>query len=68
MKSIIQIVRDGKFWPIWCKTLGNKISEHKSEADIAAILRTLWVILQVITCLCIILGVGFNVASIIHHW
>jgi hypothetical protein len=68
MKNIIQIVRDGKIWPIWCKTLGNKISEHKPEADFAAILRTAWVILQVITCLCIIFGVGINFINVIHHW
>lgn len=68
MRNIIQVIREGKLWRVWAKTLGHKISDVKAEADLAAILRTAWVILQVVTCLCIILGVGFNIASIIHHW
>jgi hypothetical protein len=56
------------FWTLWCKTLGNKISHDNKIADTAAILRTIWIILQVITCIAIIIGVVFNVSSIIHHW
>lgn len=49
------------WWRLWAKTLGNKISEDKKEADVAAIFRTLWVVLQVVTCCCII-------ANMIRHW
>jgi hypothetical protein len=49
------------YWKIWCRTLGDKISDVKHEADTAAVLRTLWVTLQVLTCLAII-------ANVIHHW
>jgi len=49
------------FWKIWAKTLGNKISKSNSEADVAAILRTLWILLHIITCFAII-------ANAIRHW
>ena len=48
-------------WKLWAKTLGNKISDDNREADFAAILRSLWVLLQVVTCIAII-------ANAIHHW
>ena len=50
-----------KLWDIWCKTLGNKISDDKQIADKAAWLRTAWTMLQVITCFVII-------TNAIHHW
>ena len=48
-------------WKLWCRTLGNKVSEDSREADVAAVLRSLWVGLQVLTCL-------FIIAGVIRHW
>lgn len=48
-------------WKVWCRTLGNKVSEDRKEADAAAVLRSLWVCLQVLTCL-------FIIAGVIRHW
>lgn len=48
-------------WHIWAKTLGNKISENNKVSDYAAGIRTLWVLLQVVTCIAII-------TNVIHHW
>jgi len=50
-----------KIWRIWCKTMGDKISDIPQEADIAAIIRTFFWIVNLITC-------GFIVANAIHHW
>lgn len=68
MRKFFDSSRGVDFWRVWCKTLGHKISDTKIEADIAALLRTAWVILQVSTCLFIIGGVVANVINIIHHW
>jgi hypothetical protein len=48
-------------WKIWCKTMGEKISEDKTQADIAALIRTFWWFMHIITCFFIISGV-------IRHW
>ena len=50
-----------KAWPIWAKTLGSKISPDDCEADIAALIRTAWVLLHVVTCIAII-------ANCLRHW
>lgn len=50
-----------KVWSIWAKTLGHKISDNNKEADYAALIRTAWIVLQVMTCLAII-------TNVIHHW
>lgn len=50
-----------KAWPIWAKTLGAKISADDCEADIAALIRSAWVILHVVTCIAII-------ANCLRHW
>jgi hypothetical protein len=50
-----------KLWTIWAKTLGHKISSDKTEADLGAVIRTLWVLMHTATCIAIILGV-------IRHW
>ena len=46
------------FWEIWSKALGDKAFSDKKKADRVAIVRTVWVILQVVTCLFIITGNG----------
>jgi hypothetical protein len=48
-------------WAIWCKTLGGKISDDNRIADKAALFRTIWILLNAITCMVII-------ANAIHHW
>lgn len=50
-----------KIWKIWCKTMGDKISEDKTQSDIAAIIRTFWWFVHIITCFFIISGV-------VRHW
>lgn len=49
------------FWSIWCKTMGSKITDNDSEADIAAAIRTFWWCIHVITCF-------FIIAGVIRHW
>lgn len=43
-------------WKIWCKALGTKAFEEDDKADKVAVIRTVWVILNIITCLFIIAG------------
>ena len=50
-----------RLWRIWCRTMGDKISTNQKEADVAAIIRTLFWIINLITC-------GFIIANAIHHW
>lgn len=49
-----------KLWSIWAKTMGSKISENDREADISAIIRTIFFLLNVVTCVLIILSNGKN--------
>lgn len=49
-----------KIWRIWVKTLGNKISDDDRESDIAALIRTFWWFIHVITCIFIIINNGKN--------
>ena len=48
-------------WDIWCKTLGNKISDDDYQSDVAAVIRTFWWLIHVITCF-------FIIANTIRHW
>jgi hypothetical protein len=50
-----------KYWYIWCKSLGNKISDCNNEADIACLLRTGYALLIIITSI-------FIIANALHHW
>ncbi len=45
------------FWRVWCKSLGNKVSDNDREADVACILRTIYWFSMVITSIFIIAGV-----------
>ena len=45
-------------WEYWCKAIGAKEFDDKIKADRVAIIRTLWVLLHVITCIMIIIGNG----------
>jgi len=43
-------------WKYWCKALGEKAYTDNHKADRVAIIRTLWILLHIITCIMIILG------------
>ena len=49
-----------KPWRIWAKTIGSKIGDN-TESDIAAILRTIWVITHLVACFFIIAHNGINI-------
>jgi len=49
-----------KIWRIWALTMGNKASNNNREADIAAIIRTFWWFVHIITCFFIIANAGRN--------
>jgi len=48
-------------WRIWAKALGEKATQNNKEADRVALVRTIIVVVNFLTCLVIIAG---N----IHHW
>ena len=50
-------------WEYWCKAIGEKAYEDKDRADRVAIIRTLWIVLHIVTCLAIILNAIAN-----HGW
>ena len=48
-----------KAWKIWAKTNGYKIGNDR-ESDIAAIFRSIWVIIHLVTCFFIIAHNGIK--------
>jgi hypothetical protein len=48
-------------WKIWAKSLGEKASDDEKEADRIAILRSIIVLVNFMTCF-------FIIGGIIHHW
>ena len=48
-------------WRLWAKALGEKASPDNLEADKIAIIRTIIVLVNFITCF-------FIMANAIHHW
>lgn len=47
-------------WKLWAKALGEKASGNKKEADKVAIIRTLFVLITIITEIHIIANVWLN--------
>ena len=47
-----------KVWSIWARTIGSKISDDDTEADIAAVIRTIWVVTHMVACFFIIIHNG----------
>tara|TARA_A100000164_G_scaffold268412_1_gene240309 strand:+ start:229 stop:387 length:159 start_codon:yes stop_codon:yes gene_type:complete len=45
-------------WKYWCKALGTKAFDSDRKADKVAIIRTLWVLMHLITCIFIVVGNG----------
>jgi hypothetical protein len=58
-KTLLRVVT--KIWRIWAKALGEKAGITDQEADRIACIRTLIVLIYVITNF-------FIVAGVIHHW
>ena len=50
-----------KFWHIWAKALGEKSGNSDAEADQIALIRTIIVLVYIITNI-------FIVAGVIRHW
>lgn len=50
-------------WEYWCKAIGEKAYDENSKADAVAILRSIWVVLHIVTCLAIITNAIAN-----HGW
>jgi len=50
-----------KIWKIWAKALGEKTGATDTEADIVALVRTLIVLVYIITNF-------FIVSGVIRHW
>jgi len=49
------------FWRLWAKSLGEKAGSTKQEADRIAVIRTVVVLIYIVTnC--------FIVAGVIRHW
>ncbi len=45
-------------WEYWCKAIGSKAYEDEIKSDRVAIIRSVWVLLHIVTCLFIIVGNG----------
>jgi len=50
----------GKWWRVWARSLGEKVTESSTESDVVAIIRTFWWLLHVVTCFFIIVHNGRN--------
>jgi len=51
----------GDLWKLWCRALGEKASDDIWEADCVAVIRTVIVLINTVTCF-------FIVAGVIRHW
>ena len=60
-ESIKQRQKKHSLWRLWSKALGEKASECDREADKVALIRTIVVGVNFITCL-------FIIAGILRHW
>ena len=52
-----------KWWRIWAKSLGEKVGDTDREADAIALIRTIWWLTHMATCIFIILNAIAN-----HGW
>lgn len=48
-------------WKYWCKALGTKAFDDDAKADNVAIIRSIYILLNVVTCVAII-------SNTIRHW
>jgi hypothetical protein len=52
-----------KWWRIWAKSLGEKVGETDQQANTIAVIRTVWWLTHMATCIFIILNAIAN-----HGW
>jgi hypothetical protein len=52
-----------KLWRLWAKSLGEKVGETDRQADSVAVIRTIWWLVHMVTCVFIILNAIAN-----HGW
>lgn len=53
-----------RIWNVWCKAIGEKAYKNDDRrSDCVAIIRSIWILLHVITCLAIIANAIAN-----HGW
>lgn len=50
-------------WEYWCKAIGTKAYKDSNKSDMVAVIRTLWILLHIVTCFAIILNAIAN-----HGW
>jgi|TARA_B110000908_G_C10267965_1_gene466685 hypothetical protein len=50
-------------WRIWAKSLGEKVGETDAQANTIAVIRTVWWVTHMLTCIAIILNAFAN-----HGW
>ena len=48
-------------WRIFCKSLGEKVTDNDHESDIACLIRTIYGVMMIVTSV-------FIVAGVIKHW
>ena len=49
-----------KWWRIWAKSLGEKVGETDQQANTIAVIRTIWWLTHMATCIFIILNAIAN--------
>ena len=52
-----------RIWRIWAKSLGEKVGETDKQADTIAVIRSIWWLTHMLTCMAIILNAVAN-----HGW
>ena len=50
-----------KYWRLWAKSLGEKVGATDKEADVVALIRSVIVLVNFVTCF-------FIIAGVIHQW
>ena len=54
-------MKRNKYWKLWAKSLGEKSGTTNHEADIVALMRSVIVLVNFLTCF-------FIIAGVIHQW
>ena len=60
-KININTIMRNNYWRLWAKSLGEKTGSSDREADIVALIRTMIVGINFITCF-------FIMSGVIHNW
>lgn len=60
-QGVYSIMIKEPHWRLWAKALGEKSGSTNQEADVIALIRTVIVSVNFITCL-------FIIAGIVRHW